>query len=703
MVTATVRIRRAAACLVLAAGLIVTGYGSAGALASTSPPAGPAITWAASLRTSPPVLSLGGVACPSAKICEAVGYSGSAGVILRTTNSGSSWSAQPLPARVGGLSGIACTSVNVCEAVGGYTNSHTFQANGVVLGTTNGGKTWRRQAIPPGTKDLAAVTCPAAGDCLAVGFGFTDYNLLDYGVVLGTTDGGRTWEVDSLPTTPISVSEADSVTCTSATVCYLGGNGGTTSTSGSVIFGTDDFGATWTAQKVPSAAVNNGSSVTGIACISGTTCEAVNNFGQALGTANAASWTLQPVPKSVTELDGLTCVAGKSCQAVGDLRSGAGAILSKTPTGAWAPRTLPASAGPLAGVACASATSCEAVGQTSARSALAAALGTTNGGTSWTAQRVFNGLSLQAVACGSARACEAVGTNAAAGVIMGTTNAGRTWTRQRIPSGLAADTVLSHVACPSATVCEAVGDGPLGPVALGTTNGGATWVNQTKQLPTGTGEFAGLSCASTSVCEAGGSSAGLGFMIGTTNGGKTWTFQFLNFHATDVDGLDCLSTAACTAVGHNGGTTIALQTANGGKTWTTRAIATIPFVTGLACATVKVCEVTGFRFSVARQGDVAVAVGTTTGWKASAGQPLPTGTTELFAVACPSASRCEAVGNAGAAGGAALGTGNGGKTWTAQPLPPRLTTLTGVSCRSAINCSAAGLTATGGGAIIRGS
>ena len=92
----------------------------------------------------------------------------------------------------------------MCEGVGGYANSYTFIARGVVLGTANGGKIWREQRIPPGTKDLNSVSCPSAPDCLAAGFGFTDYNLLDYGVLLGTTDGGRNWAADTPPT---SVSE----------------------------------------------------------------------------------------------------------------------------------------------------------------------------------------------------------------------------------------------------------------------------------------------------------------------------------------------------------------------------------------------------------------------------------------------------------------------------------------------------------------
>ncbi len=289
------------------------------------------------------------------------------------------------------------------------------------------------------------------------------------------------------------------------------------------------------------------------------------------------------------------------------------------------------------------------------------------------------------------------------GAILGTRNGGRTWAREPVPATVPAETRLVAVACPSASVCEAVGLGFNGtPVALGTANGGKTWVNQTKRLPTGTGAFAGISCPSTSVCEAVGSQGGLGFIIRTGNAGKTWTFQFLNFQATSVSGVSCVSATVCTALGQNGNKTIVLQTTTGGKAWTAKTITPVEIPTGIACATATVCEATGFRFSTARQGDVAVIVGTRNGWKTSARQPLPFSTTELFDVACPSASRCEAVGNAGGSGGVALGTSNGGITWSAQLILPVVSTLSGVSCRSPSACIAAGLGAASGGIVLAG-
>jgi photosystem II stability/assembly factor-like uncharacterized protein len=699
------RFRRAAMCLVLGAAFVIATAGPASVSASAATtPARSAFTWSASVRKPPPTIDLAGVSCTSAKVCEAVGFSGAAGVILGTSNGGRTWAAQPLPPRVGALSGIACPSVNVCEAVGNYTNSFTFASVGVIIGTTNGGKSWRRQVIPPGTKSLNAITCPTATNCLAVGFGFTDYNLLDYGAVLGTTDGGKNWEIDSLPNSPVSVSQAEAVTCASATLCYLGGVGGTASTGGNVIFGSDDFGATWTAQKLPRSLGNNGGSVTGLACVSATTCEAVNDSGNAMVTTNGSTWTAQPVPHAVASFGGVACVSAGVCKAAGTLKSGNGVMLTKTPAGSWTSQKLPSAVGPLAGVTCLSTKVCEAVGQNSSATATkAAAIGTANGGKTWTVQPLVSGIGLTAVACGSASACESVGTNGVTAAILGTRNGGRTWARQRIPSSIPPLARLTAVACPSAAVCEAGGVGVSGtPVALGTANGGMTWVDQSKKLPSGTGPFAGISCPSVTVCEAVGSANGLGFIIRTANAGKTWTFQFLNFQATAVNDVACTSATVCTALGENGNTTLVLQTTNAGKAWKAKPITPVEFPTGLACATATVCEATGFRFSNASQGDVGVIVGTANGWKTSARQTLPPGTTELIDVACPSTRRCAAVGNAGRAGGVALGTSNGGRTWSVQPVPSGVNTLSGINCRSVIACTAAGLGGTNGGVVLTG-
>lgn len=76
---------------------------------------------------------------PSATVCEAVGYSGSSGVILGSTDGGATWTSQSVPPGVTSLNSVSCGSVDACEAVGYYSDLLTFVTYGVVLGTTDGG------------------------------------------------------------------------------------------------------------------------------------------------------------------------------------------------------------------------------------------------------------------------------------------------------------------------------------------------------------------------------------------------------------------------------------------------------------------------------------------------------------------------------------------------------------------------------------
>jgi photosystem II stability/assembly factor-like uncharacterized protein len=94
-----------------------------------------------------------------------------------------------------------------------------------------------------------------------------------------------------------------------------------------------------------------------------------------------------------------------------------------------------------------------------------------------------------------------VGQNASgsAAVALGTTDGGTIWTSQKLPSG---DGNLDAVACPAVSVCEAAGAGAS---TFRTTDGGAIWVAET--LPPGVGYVDGAACAATSGCIGVGSTA----------------------------------------------------------------------------------------------------------------------------------------------------------------------------------------------------
>jgi photosystem II stability/assembly factor-like uncharacterized protein len=112
--------------------------------------------------------TLTSVSCPTTSKCWVTGFTytstGTAGVLLETTDGGSTWAQEPVPANVGTLTGISCPTSSYCQAVGSEeTNA------GVVLVTSNGGVTWQEQKLPPQLGDIAGVSCPGSGRCQVVG------------------------------------------------------------------------------------------------------------------------------------------------------------------------------------------------------------------------------------------------------------------------------------------------------------------------------------------------------------------------------------------------------------------------------------------------------------------------------------------------------------------------------------------------------
>jgi len=95
---------------------------------------------------------------------------------------------------------IACPRGRVCYAAG---------AGGTIVATTDGGRTWRRQAT--GTANaLYSIACPGAGTCYAVG---------DVGTIVATTNGGRGWAMQASP----SSDRWTGIACPNRTICYIAG------------------------------------------------------------------------------------------------------------------------------------------------------------------------------------------------------------------------------------------------------------------------------------------------------------------------------------------------------------------------------------------------------------------------------------------------------------------------------------------------
>jgi photosystem II stability/assembly factor-like uncharacterized protein len=361
---------------------------------------------------------------------------------------------------------------------------------------------------------------------------------------------------------------------------------------------------------------------------------------------------------------------------------------------------LPSGVTEITGVACPSKSVCEAIGHDSATSgATAALLRTTDGGVSWVSEKLPAGMGgtvtgsvtstvLNAIACPSKSICEAVGGfgNSSGEVVVAlrTTDGGRSWVRRTIPG----NGTVSAVACPSASTCEALFrvNGPGTEVVLRTTNGGKSWSRKT--VLTGNVGLEVIACPSTSTCMAGGDVYPAAVVLRTTNGGKSWAQETLESQSfAYVDALACRSTSVCEALTYNDDTSVAWRTTDAGTKWVTT---TLPLTTGdvgaIACSSTSVCVAAGYGVAASGATSSAAVVLRTTNnakrWVVA--EALSTGITELNAIACRSASVCEAGGDSASA----VRTTDGGTRWVSEALPAGVTGVETVACPSTLVCEA---------------
>ena len=226
--------------------------------------------------------------------------------------------------------------------------------------------------------------------------------------------------------------------------------------------------------------------------------------------------------------------------------------------------------------------------------------------------------------------------------------------RSALPTG-AGD--VGAIACPSTSVCEAVSEDSG--LALRTTNGGRSWVSRSfKKIEA----FYDFACPSTSVCEAIGESTVTGYedAVRTTNGGKSWTAQNIPDGLGAISAIACPTTSICEAVGETSSSSVIVLGAveleqpccrcnsptDGGKRWKVKKLSSIAneTVSTVACPTRSTCEAIGEVAESDLTPAKFFAYRTTDGGTSWRSQSLPSGMTAIPALACASATNCEAVG-----------------------------------------------------------
>ncbi len=147
---------------------------------------------------------LNDVACPSVHACLAVGATAKGRALLaRSPDGGRSWGQVQLLAPSVQLVAITCSSALVCVAVGGASGAHRATNGAAIEVTSDGGRTWRRVAVPDTAPELSSVACERAM-CLALG------GTQGSPSVLRSTDGGARW---SYAPSPPGIAALETVTC----------------------------------------------------------------------------------------------------------------------------------------------------------------------------------------------------------------------------------------------------------------------------------------------------------------------------------------------------------------------------------------------------------------------------------------------------------------------------------------------------------
>ncbi len=411
---------------------------------------------------------LQGVSCTSRNFCEAVGgyYDNPNVVPVAIGWNGSAWTSQvaPNPAKstYAHLNGVSCVAANSCEA-GGFFQVQSTSGDPQALAESWNGDAWQLQhAVEPRTvttNQLDGVSCVSASFCEAVGEHFDSAGGEDN---LAETWNGQRWTIQSTPdqVSPYGGTNTDSlsqVSCVSAQFCAAVGVGTATGAIAAMWNGTS-----WTILPRPGAMAI---STELVSCASSVFCLSADFYGH-LDTWDGTSWSASPVVTGLTYVTGISCVSATSCEAVGAGTNGPeGAAWNGT---SWTVQTMagPSNTSP-SSVSCTAPTSCEAVGEVPANGQESTMAESWNG-SAWTVQSIpspdtTQGSQLTGVSCTSATSCTAVGSYTSSdfntlGQTLTVVEAwnGTAWSLEDSPNAITGGP-LNAVSCGSSQTCTAVG------------------------------------------------------------------------------------------------------------------------------------------------------------------------------------------------------------------------------------------------------
>jgi len=560
------------------------------------------------------------VSCPpgTAK-CVVVG----GGAVQVESPSATTISPLPLPTAIppGGqiwIDGLSCPSINDCVAVGADSSATGGDDQGVIETEIDG--SWTASIPDPSqvNDQLDAVSCPTAGACVAVGV-ITDYSEAPDTPMIAETLIDGTWQATevTLPGTSFSMT---GISCISTTSCVAVGSSGWGTAVAETLSGT-----TWTA-----GLVGLEGSLGGVSCQpeAPLRCVAVGSAGDGSAQIEALSrgtWTAVGgigIPGEQVSLSSVSCPSPTACQAVGSAQVGmTGDFVSPLDVqlagSVWTAAVLPGPAGAptsdtggLGSVSCAYADQCTAVG--------------------W----VFNNT-------------DDVNDFPEVGFIQVDRLADGQWT----PGGLVGPPASSEnaVSCPAAHACVAVGSisddlsrpHPLIAVQTGTGPPATGWI--LTSLPSVTAVWKAVSCGAPGSCVAVGDGP-----AGELAGGN-WTTVAPPLPAgasrLELDAVSCPAAGWCVATGWAvtdvGDEPVVEEDVNGVWSETVLSLSSMPY--GISCPAIHACVVLAWNAQNDGLVTDTLTHGSWTGapapWSSAPESPVyPTG------LSCSSLSSCVASG-----------------------------------------------------------
>jgi hypothetical protein len=209
-----------------------TALGVVAGRVTTLMPSSPSI-WGAGGALPPVASAATGLSCIDGGSCwatasQSVDVDHVVGVIAATSDGGTTWTLQHVPAGTGALQGIDCTSSAMrrtrtsCTAVG--TTSTVLGGGrvgqGVVLSSANGGASWVPVPLGSTSADLLGVSC-AAGPCAAVGTTVASASQAGVAILTGAIVGfGPLWRRTSVAHVALPLT---AVSCVSLSACVMVG------------------------------------------------------------------------------------------------------------------------------------------------------------------------------------------------------------------------------------------------------------------------------------------------------------------------------------------------------------------------------------------------------------------------------------------------------------------------------------------------